>query len=381
MVFGLTAQGFVPKTFSDVHAEIAEKQATDLGQNLRTDDQSVNGVLTAIVAEREADVWDLLQAVYAAGYKRGATGQALDDLAELVGLSRRAATYSVAELSLSGTPGTLIPAASYSKDGLDTRWVHASDATLDGGGAATVLASPEVAGAVQGLAGTIDEPGTFIAGWAGVTNAEDAEPGQDRQTDAGLRTLMTQAFRGLGGSSAETILATLLERPDVLEAHVIENREVYTTDGLTPHSYECVVRGGDDLDIATAIYAVGGAGIQTIGTTTETVTDSQGKSHEIRFTRTVEIPIYITAEVESDDGFPDDGLEQIEAALLEHGQSLADGADVVPWQFAQKVETPGIANLTIRVGTSPSPSGTSRLTISRRERADIQAANIVAMFV
>jgi hypothetical protein len=63
--------------------------------------------------------------------------------------------------------------------------------------------------------------------------------------------------------------------------------------GLPPHSFEQVVYGGLDFDIAKAIYRRKGAGIQTYGNVTVPVQSISGQVININFSRPSPVPVWV----------------------------------------------------------------------------------------
>lgn len=121
MAFGLTPEGLVIKRQADILSEIRQSLRTALGANLNLLPSTVEGQIVGIVSEREALLWELLEAVYNSQYPDTAEGTSLDNVAAITGVKRLAATFSKAILILGGLTGTPIPAGSVvSVDGTPT---------------------------------------------------------------------------------------------------------------------------------------------------------------------------------------------------------------------------------------------------------------------
>lgn len=101
--------------------------------------------------------------------------------------------------------------------------------------------------------------------------------------------------------------------------------------GRFPKSFEAVVQGGSDEDIANKIWLTKPAGIQTFGNTSFAITDSQGDPQTINFSRP--IPIYIWVDVDltlyDEEEFPNNGVELVKQAILDYGNTLGIGNDVL----------------------------------------------------
>lgn len=84
----------------------------------------------------------------------------------------------------------------------------------------------------------------------------------------------------VAGSSLRGIENAVLAVPGVTGAAVIERES-------PPCTIEVIVSGGEDVDIAVAIFGSVPAGISTVGNRELMARDSQGADHSIRFSRPV----------------------------------------------------------------------------------------------
>lgn len=366
MVAGLNANGFEIARLEDVKADIEDAFREQFSANVRVDAESFNGQIIGVLSDRISDLWELAQKVYAYAYLDSAEGSALDDLVSLAGITRSSATYSSVTLTLGGVPGTIVPAGSSSKDSLGTLWVHDADVTIPG----DTTAKPQVTGPVRGLATTIDTINTAVSGWLTVSNTLDASEGLAVESDAKLRQKYKLAFHLGLGASADAIRAALIRLDAVTEALVIENRGFETdSDGRPPKSYECVVRGGDDQEIVDTIWLAGPAGIETFGSESGTSVDGHGDGQTVNFSRPTEVSIYVRVDIETEEGFPDDGADLVRDEILAFGDSFFIGQSVYPFKIAQHIETDFIKSATIYVGLSSSPSMSDPILLARNELA------------
>lgn len=384
MPFGLTLQGFNPARLDDVRQAIIDDLIAVFGQNIQTGADSVLGQLIGIFAERYADLWETSEDVYASAYLGSATGQALDDLVALAGISRLGATFSSVVLTLAGTPATIIPAGSVVRDPVSqTRWVTAALATIGVGGTVDVEANPETTGPIVALSGTLTEIVTPVSGWASSTNALDADTGRISETDAALRVRFILSFRIGGGSSDEAIRAVVLRVDGVTECTVVSNRsDAVDADGRPPHSVEAIVRGGVDQDVIDALWVSAPAGIEIFGTNVSgTALDSIGDPHDVSFTRPVSVPIWIRVlyELDPDAGIVDVGaLEDLALEeILDYGSTFQTGQDVIPFKFLQRIDTDGFLSMTFNVGLSVSPAFDDPIEINARQLADFDSSRVV----
>ncbi len=215
------------------------------------------------------------------------------------------------------------------------------------------------AGEVEVPIGALSQIVSQQTGWASVYNLQPGSLGRLDENDADLRARYGTGVYQLGAATFPAIRAGLIDGVvGVTAVTLIENTTSATVGSLPPHSVQAVVTGGDDLAIATALFNLVAAGIDTYGTTSIAVTDSQGTSHTIRFSRPQ--PVYIWVKVVtsllSEETFPVNGLVLIAQAIVGYGNTLPSGLDVVLQRFYGPVyETvSGLAGLTVTMAATTS---------------------------
>lgn len=128
--------------------------------------------------------------------------------------------------------------------------------------------------------------------------------------------------------------------------------------GRPPKSFEVVVSGGTDSDIAEEIWLSKPAGIQTFGNTNFTIVDSQGGDQVIFFSRPEPIYIWaiVTLTLYAEETFPSNGLALVQQAIYEYGQTLGIGADVLFQRVqCQVFEVPGVASGIVQLAATNLP--------------------------
>lgn len=118
MTFGLTDAGFEMKRLDDVLSE-NRTNAVPIFQDLvgvndvvDTSDSSTIGRFINLFSVPQTEVWEQLQLLYSSFDPNTATGIALDNLVQYLGLSRNRPSYSIVSLLLEGDRGTTIPLGS-----------------------------------------------------------------------------------------------------------------------------------------------------------------------------------------------------------------------------------------------------------------------------
>jgi uncharacterized phage protein gp47/JayE len=419
---GLTDDGLEVKTLTEVLSEIESDEKARINESLDLSSETPLGQVNVIVSDQIDQAWQALAATYAAQFRASATGASLDAIGELTGCERLAATKTTVTAVGYGTAGTVLSAgrvcsiagassskfeslasatlaapsawvasASYavgnlvtndsgkiyycSKEGIaagsggptgtgtseitdgSAKWVYIATAS-----AAAVLSmqasstGPYVA-AARGLT-VIDTP---VSGWAGVVNPVAGVTGRNVETDEAYRIRQEESIEVQGAAAMDAIRADLLEVEGVTAVTVFHNT-TNTTDanGIPPNHVEALVLGGDDQDIADALWATVAGGIGTYGSVSRTIVDS--------------------AVVEADaDSFPADGVDQIKQAIVTYWETeKKNGKDVKHIKIANvPFEVSGVLDVTtFLLDDVDPPVASANVVISSRQRASINTADI-----
>ncbi len=227
---------------------------------------------------------------------------------------------------------------------------------------------------------------TPISGWDSCSNTLDAIVGRTAEPDVPYRQRQQNSLQISGSATVEAIKSSLIQVTGVTGATVIENdTSVIDGDGRPPHSFEAIVVGGTDIDVATDIFLNKAAGIEAHGNTTENVTDSQGIVHSISFSRAT--PIYMWMEItltkSTEIAYPTDGDQQIIDEATTIGSVYEIDNDVIVQQFFSAVySVPGVASAVIEIATSAAPAGPpgafspNNLSIASDELAEFDSTRI-----
>lgn len=381
---GLLITGFSRKRLDQLLTELNDDMKAIFGDNLNLTPQSPDGQVNGVIAESQANLWEIAEEVHNAFNPSSATGASLSNLVQLNGITRKEATFSTVAIDVTGTDPTVIPAGSLiSTSDTDSQFSTDADITITGGvgsGTATAVLS----GAVNALAGTLTAIDTPVAGWDTVTNALDADLGVNEESDAELRIRRRLSLATGAGSILESILAAVLNVTDVTAVAIIENDTNATVDSVPAHSFHTVVNGGLDQDIADTIWQKKPTGILAYGSTTLPVVDSQGFSHDISFSRPTVINLYIDVAITPLAGFPTDGADQIKQAIVDYaagilieGRGFDIGDDVIYSEIYVPINTvEGVQVDTLFIGTAPSPSGTTTIVIGADQVSDFDTTRI-----
>ncbi len=433
--YGLTLDGFVPRTFDVIKSDVVSQLRGRLGSTIAFDDESVEGQVVTLVCSELALLWSTGQDVYSSQDPDKAGGQALEAESLLVNVFRDEATASAVDLTFTGDPasnvdhgaaatassGTTPPIFETQSDvataaaparatsttyaigaivtnaanvyycatpgisgvgaGPSTKDAAIVDGTVTwrwlGAGTAyvTTVAICTVTGPVAGPAGSLSKLQTSIPGINNVTNILDASPGANVMTDPELRKKRNREIAKPGTGTVDAVLAELEDIDGVTSVSVFNNpSNGADADGVPAHSFEILIRGGDDQVIRDAILANQPLGIQSFGSTTGTAIDSKGVAHVINFSRPTEKLVYLKVSITKDPKqYPVDGDDQAKQAILDDGFFQNEGTDVVASRIsAQAWKVNGLIDVTeVLMSLDPVtvPVSSTTIPISTREVA------------
>ncbi len=381
----LTSTGLQTQTFEEIRQEIADAFRAIYGP-INTGPESAIGQQISIMAEREVILAQGLQALYSSQYPDSASGRSLDGVVQLTGITRRDATRSVVDVVLTGEAGTTIPQDSAASTENDDLFFLVQDVTLDSTGEATGQMIAQEAGPIIAPTGTLTTIETPVSGWDDVTNPQDAVVGRPIESDPELRLRRARSLQVTGSATVGAIRSRLLEQvSDVTAATILENRtDTVDAQGRPPHSFEAVVSGGTDADVALKIWETKAAGIETAGQITEIITDSTGKEQVINFSRPIQRYIWVRLTLQATNGFPSNVNDLATEAVVDKGSELNLGEDVL-WQTLVGPVHRAVDNLqevTVEIAVSSDPEtepatfATQNITIENNEQALFDADRV-----
>lgn len=176
----------------------------------------------------------------------------------------------------------------------------------------------------------LDEIETPVFGWNRVNNLVDGIVGNDRETDEALRIRREQSILITATHTLQAIKSKVRQLDNVADVFAMENN-TETTDAFgTPRQFVwIIVEGGEDLEIATAIYNTVAGGIGTRGNQNITVQDKDGQDYIINFDRPSYIDVNIEIEYVRLENFPNNGEDLIKDALVNRGNQYLINEDLI----------------------------------------------------
>lgn len=247
-------------------------------------------------------------------------------------------------------------------------------------------------GAKVGVANSITTIVSSVGGLTSTTNESDVVVGRDRETDQEFRVRILEADQVRSVATLSAIISRLRNVSGVTQANVIDNdTDVIDAEGRPPHSYEAIVVGGEDIDVANDLWLTKPAGVKLYGNTTTIITDSEGQQRSINFSRptALNLAFRITYTQYSEESLPSDPDTLIKEIIESTTSSHNIGEDVIPSRFFGPLYTgvTGIDSLTIEVQEITNPGDTPvelnwqtiKLAIASTEYASTSALDITVV--
>lgn len=384
------SNGLVVSNYQSIQADNVQAFLNIFGQTQYVGTDSAIYQLLSILSLKIADCNLGLQLQYNQRAPTTAVGAGLDSVLKLNGLARAPFTYSIASLTLTGTPGTVI-VNGFAQDVSGNLWAIPSPTTLVGG-TATVSATCTTPGNIVALPGQISSIATPVSGWASVTNSTAAAPGVAVETDSKARARQAISVALPSLTTLQSTIAAVLAVPGVTRVcpgyptpggpgTSIENPTGATDSpwGNPAHSISMVVENGTDAAVAQAIYGARGIGCFTNGTTTVSVTDPvTGYVMNISFFRPTYEPIVVATQVHGYATTPTSAtLAAIQTVVANYLNNLNIGetisiaavnAEIMSVNALLTAPAFGVRSLTIGVAvavtTGSITTGTNALTVA-----------------
>ncbi|GAB4073234.1 hypothetical protein GCM10028778_07950 [Barrientosiimonas marina] len=179
-----------------------------------------------------------------------------------------------------------------------------------------------------------------------MTNKEPISGGRIAETDDELKNRYELSLSASGSPTMNGIRSEVLGVEGVLTATVIENLSLDKQNGRPGRSFETYVLGGDDEDVARAIFKRRAAGVQAYGETMVDIEDDAGNIVPVGLTRAKKVNIHVEMVLKTNNEFPDDGKKRIITEIVRHiGGTDYDGNEYVGLQTGEDVYFMPLVNI------------------------------------
>ena len=359
--------GFDVTEITDLREQIATEWQNAFKEKdrplLNTDPETPQGQIidsqVATVNQKDSEVLYLAQQFD----PRTAEGRFQDALAEIYFIKRKSAINSYAICTLNGRAGTQISAGALIESEINgTQWSLDQDVTIPAEETITAQFTCLTEGAISASAGTLTKIVTTVTGWDAVTNAT-ATVGSLEESQSAFEQRRRESVALNARSTVNAVYANVAQCDGVIAVYAVDNKKniAETIDNytLTPHSIFVSVIGGENADIAKAIYDNLSAGCDYNGNTEVDITNEfSGAVETVKFYRPAQFNIYVKVQIQNNASLPDDYENIIKQAVYNNFYGLDDlkinnepllrlkmNDDLYSSRFTPSILNAGIANV------------------------------------
>lgn len=328
-----TAAGLVIPNESAVLAGVQADMDAAFGGGLNPGLETPQGQLAssqaAVIADKNAEIALVVNQVD----PQYADGRFQDAIGRIYFLTRKGATSTSVQATVTGPIGGIVTAGTLMRDTSGNTYAATGAITIGPTGSATGKFQNIVTGPIPCPAGTLTK--IYQAGAAdSITNAADGTLGRDVETRSDFEYRRKNSVEIHANGTPGAIYSEVFNIADVLDCYIIDNPTNAavpigaTSYSVAAHSVYVAVVGGVDADIAAAIWRKKDLGCNMNGNTTVSVVDDSGysypqPSYSIKFQRPASLPIKFAVDIVDSPSLPSDVVALTKAAII----SRFNGAD------------------------------------------------------
>jgi hypothetical protein len=385
MSFGVTAEGFVLKTLSDILSEVNNAQLGSISSSLNLDGLGIRAQMVHPLCAQLAKLWELAQSVYASGDANQALDFSLVQLCALTGtsLSPEQPTSVLGLVELAAGAALPVGACAHISRNPALRFKTRVAVVNETGSTAffKVLFFSETNGPLAVSLGELDTIAEPQTGWISVTNEETGVLGSTAETNQELRLKRQEDLQASGSTTLASIIDAVRAVPGANNVSGIENdtNKALEADGQPPGTIQIFMReGAATASIAQAIFLAKAGGAPTFGNTSDTYTDDEGTEHTVYFTVLEPYELFVEYILTTTSDYA--GPQATDNALVLFFEGFANAQPVIYNQVLSfLMGLAGVVDVTfLAVGlwsAYPTPI-TGNITVPSRAFANLQSTHI-----
>lgn len=307
----LDATGLTLKTLAELRTELEDDLKAIYGEDINVDQNSQDGQSINIYCQGGIDIREVVQRVYSSFDPDEAEGRVLDQRVGINGIERNSGTFTYVDITFTIDQSMNLVGLDDQADEVDPTVTNLYTVKDDEGNEFYLLESQSIIypttadltftfrakeiGVVEVTPLTITTPVTIIAGVLSITNTSSANSvGVDEESDYDLKIRRRGSVALPASGYLDSIEAAILNVDDVTDAVVHENdTDSVDGDGIPAHGIWCIIEGGDDDEVALAIYKKKSSGSAMKGDEEVYVPRTRNRTFLIRFDRVVNQDLYI----------------------------------------------------------------------------------------
>lgn len=331
MIIFNSKTGFDVTEIDDLREQIASEWQEAFKEKdrplLNTDPETPQGQIidsqVATVNQKDSEVLYLAQQFD----PRTAEGRFQNALAEIYFIKRKPAINSYAMCTINGRAGTQINAGALIESEIDgTQWSLDQNVIIPANETITAKFTCLTDGAISASSGTLTKIVTTVTGWDTVTNAT-AIVGSLEESQSAFEQRRKDSVSLNARSTVNAVYANVAQCDGVIAVYAVDNKknisETIDNYTLTPHSVFVSVIGGENADIAKAIYNNLSAGCDYNGNTSVDITNEySGAVETVKFYRPDVFNIYVKVQIQNSASLQNDYENIVKQAVYNNFYGL-----------------------------------------------------------
>lgn len=302
-----------------------------LNRNLETPQGQLASSLAAIIAAKNTEVANIINMIDPQ-YSRG---RWQDAIARIYFITRKPEQPSVVRAKLTGLAGTVVPVGTLAKDISGNIWRSLGEAKIDNTGFVLAEFACDTPGAIPCPPHNLNRVYQSVPGLDAIDNEDTAVLGALAESRADFERRRYNSVAKNGHSTTHSIYGEVFQVPGVVDCYVIDNptgmpTAIAPTDYvLKPHSVYVAVLGGDENEVAKAIWRKKDVGCDYNGNTTVRVYDdelgySAPPAYDVSFQRPSPVPVKFLVTIVSSDAVPVNGVDIVKRTILDTFNGAGD---------------------------------------------------------
>lgn len=282
---------------------------TIYGENINLEQNSQDGQVVNIISQAIEDIQQVISFTYNSFDINSCSGRLLDRNVAYHGIARNSGSYTVVPIEVTFDRATSLQGLDDNYNNVNGSGFTVGDnngnnfilitSTTEQQGTSTLYFRSQVIGEIQPNLNTIKNIITPQLGVVSVNNPSAPQQiGTEEETDYSLRNRFFQTSSLGGSGSFDNVKAAILNVANVQSVNGENNyQDTVSAQGTPAHTIWLIVQGGDDDDIANAIYRTisGGCGLR--GNIVKYVADVYGNQNIIKFDRPVVEEYYVRFKI------------------------------------------------------------------------------------
>ena len=376
-----------------VQADINAAFGGGVNPSLQTPQGQLAQTETAIIGEKNNEIAYIANQVNPAM----ASGIWQDAIGYIYFMTRIPGTGTVVNATCTGAVGTVIPLGAVAQDTSGYLYSAITSGTIPSTGSITIEFQNQTTGPISCAIGALNKIYTAVAGWDTVLNPAVGALGNNVESRAAFELRRQASVAVNAVNSLDSIRASVLAVPNVLQAYVVDNSTNATVNygatsyPLAAHSICVSVAGGTSSAIGTAIWSKKPPGCGYNGNTTVTVYDNTYSTpvpYTVTYLTPTSTPAYFTVNIQNNPLLPSNIVQLVQNAVLasfngqDGGTAVGINSTTYSGRYYANINaiSPAVNVIEVYLGLSASPS-TLLIAFGIDQLPTLSASNIAVVLV